>query len=99
MYPVTFNDPTLTDRMIPTLTRVAGATNVSVSPLITGAEDFSFFQRAVPGLYIFLVSVSQGIAPETSPANHSPLYAVDEGVLPLGMRALANLASDYLFGK
>jgi metal-dependent amidase/aminoacylase/carboxypeptidase family protein len=99
MYPVTFNDPTLTERMVPTLERVAGAANVSISPLITGAEDFSFFQRVVPGFYIFLGSVSPGIAPETSPTNHSPLYAVDEAVLPLGMRTLANLAADYLFGK
>ncbi len=97
--PVTFNDPTLTERMIPTLTRVGGANNVSVAPLTTGAEDFSRFQKVVPGLYIFLGSVSPGIAPETSPSNHSPLYAVDEAVLPLGMRVLANLAADYLFGK
>ena len=99
MYPVTFNDPTLTERMVPTLERVAGAANVAISPLITGAEDFSFFQRVVPGFYIFLGSVSPGIVPETSATNHSPLYAVDEAVLPLGMRTLANLAADYLFGK
>jgi len=98
-YPVTFNDPALTERMVPTLTRVAGANNVAVGPLQTGAEDFSYFQKVVPGLYIFLGSVSAGVAPETSPANHSPLFAVDEAVLPLGMRALANLAADYLFGK
>jgi len=98
-YPVIFNDPALTARMIPTLERAAGAANVSISPLVTAAEDFSFFQREAPGLYILLGSVSPGIAPETSPSNHSPLYAVDEAVLPLGVRALANLAADYLFGN
>jgi len=98
-YPVTFNDPALTARMIPTLERAAGAANVSISPLVTAAEDLSFFQREAPGLYILLGSVSPGIAPETSPSNHSPLYAVDEAVLPLGVRALANLAADYLFGN
>ena len=98
-YPVTVNDPALTERMVPTLTRVAGANNVAVGPLVTAAEDFSYFAKVVPGLFIFLGSVSSGIAPETSPANHSPLYAVDEAVLPLGMRTLANLAADYLFGK
>ena len=97
--PVTINDPALTERMIPTLTRVAGANNVAVGPLQTAAEDFSYFAQAAPALYIFLGSVSPGIAPETSPANHSPFYAVDEAVLPLGMRTLANLAADYLFGK
>jgi amidohydrolase len=98
-YPVTVNDPALTERMVPTLTRVAGANKVAVGPLVTAAEDFSYFANAVPGLFIFLGSVSPGVAPETSPANHSPLYAVDEAVLPLGMRAMANLAVDYLFGK
>jgi amidohydrolase len=97
--PVTFNDPALTERMIPTLTRVAGANNAVIGPLQTMAEDFSYFQKLVPGLFIFLGSVSPGLAPETSPANHSPLYAVDEAVLPLGMRALANLAADFLFEK
>ena len=97
--PVTFNDPALTERMVPTLTRVAGAANVSISPPLTVAEDFSFFQRVVPGLYILLGSVSPGILPETAPTNHSPLYAVDERVLPLGVRTLASLAADYLYGK
>lgn len=97
--PVTVNDPALTERMVPTLTRVAGTNNVAVGPLQTIAEDVSYFQKVVPGLYVFLGSVSPGIAPEASPANHSPLYAVDEAVLPLGMRVLANLAADYLFGK
>ena len=96
---MTINDPVLTERMVPTLTRVAGASNVAVGPLVTVAEDFSYFAKVVPGLFIFLGRESSGIAPETSAVNHSPLYAVDEAVLPLGMRALANLAADYLFGK
>ncbi|MCC6202307.1 MAG: amidohydrolase [Gammaproteobacteria bacterium] len=99
MYPVTANDPQLTERMLPTLERVAGKANVAISTLVTGAEDFSFYQREVPGLYLFLGSNPPGVDPETSPANHSPLYAVDERVLPLGVRTLAHLAADYLFGK
>ena len=97
--PVTANDPALTRRMLPTLERVAGPANVTISPMVTAAEDFSFFQDEIPGLYIFLGSVSQGIVAETSPANHSPLYTVDEAVLPLGVRTLSNLAADYLFGE
>ena len=53
-YPVTHNDPALTERMVPTLRRVAGAENVSVGPLTGTAEDFSFFQQKVPGLFVFL---------------------------------------------
>jgi len=95
-YPVTFNNPALTDKMLPTLRRVAGAENVSINAPVTAAEDFSFFAQKAPGLFIFLGSTRKGVNPETAPANHSPLYDVDEGVLPLGVRALTNLALDFL---
>ena len=31
-----------------------------------------------------------------APSNHSPLFYVDEKALPVGVRALAQLAADYL---
>ena len=93
-YPVTSNDPKLTARMLPTLERVAPG-KVKESELITGAEDFTYFQRQAPGLFVFL-----GITPPAqvgkAPANHSPLFFVDEKALPTGVRALAHLAVDYL---
>ena len=96
-YPVTANDPKLTAKMLPTLERVAPG-KVKESELITGAEDFTFFQRQAPGLFMFL-----GITPPEqvgqAPANHSPLFFADEKALPTGVRALANLAVDYLSGK
>jgi len=95
-YPVTVNDPALTTAMLPTLRRVAGAEMVSESPLVTAAEDFSYYAQRAPGLFIFLGSVRKGVDAATSPANHSPLYEVDEGVLPLGVRTLAGLATDFL---
>jgi amidohydrolase len=95
-YPVTANDPTLTRRMLPTLERVAPGA-VKESELITGAEDFTYFQRQAPGLFVFL-----GITPPAqvgkAPANHSPRFFVDEKALPVGVRALAHLAVDYLSG-
>ena len=95
-YPVTFNHPALTESMLPTLQRVAGTHKVSMAPPVTAAEDFSFFAQRAPGMYFFLGSNKAGVDLTTAPANHSPLYEVDEGVLPLGVRALANLAVDYL---
>ena len=96
-YPVTANDPALTARMLPTLERVAPG-RVKESELITGAEDFTFYQRQVPGLFVFL-----GITPPDqvgkAPANHSPFFYVDEAALPTGVRALAHLAVDYLSGR
>jgi amidohydrolase len=94
--PVTFNNPVLTETMLSTLQRVAGADQVSEWPQVTAAEDFSLFAQRAPGLFIFLGSTKRGVDAATAPANHSPFYEVDEGVLPLGVRALASLATAFL---
>jgi amidohydrolase len=94
--PVTFNDPALTARMLPTLERVAGPSNVSVGELSTPAEDFALYQQKIPGLFVFLGGVPKGRDPATAPRNHSPSFFVDEAVLPLGVRTLAGLAVDWL---
>jgi amidohydrolase len=94
--PVTSNDPALTARMLPTLQRVAPG-RVIESELITGAEDFTFFQREVPGLFFFL-----GITPKAqmgkAAQNHSPWFFVDEPALLTGVRAMTHLAADFLQG-
>jgi amidohydrolase len=97
--PVTYNDPSLTDKMLPTLKRVAGADKVSIQAPITAAEDFSLFAQRAPAVFVFLGSNKAGVDPRTAPLNHSPMYEVDEGVLPLGVRTLANLAVDFLSGR
>ena len=94
-YPVTVNDPALTAAMLPTLARVAGA-GLKEVPKVMGSEDFSFFQRVVPGLFIFNGVVPAGIDPRSAAPNHSPRFFIDEAGLPLGLRALAHLACDYL---
>lgn len=96
-YPVTINDPTLTARMVPTLVRVAGAGNVRVGPLTGTAEDFSHYQHKVPGLFIFLGVTPPDQDPSKAAQNHSPLFFADESALPVGVKALTNLALDYLF--
>ncbi|MDO9284498.1 MAG: amidohydrolase [Aquabacterium sp.] len=95
-YPVTVNDPALTEAMRPTLARVAGPNRLALVPKVTGSEDFSFFQRVVPGLFIFL-----GVTPEEKDVskaapNHSPRFFVDERCLVTGVRALSHLAADFL---
>jgi amidohydrolase len=99
-YPVTINDPALTEAMVPTLQRVAGpnsdASGLLLVPKVTGSEDFSFFQRLVPGLFFFIGVTARGTDPAQAPSNHSPRFAVDEDGLKLGLRALAHLTCDYL---
>ena len=94
---VTYNDPDLTRWAVPTLARAAGDDAVREALPITGAEDFSAFQERIPGLFFFLGVLPEGQDPITAPRNHSPLFFADEGALPVGVRALANLAVDYLF--
>ena len=94
-YPVTVNDPALTQAMRPTLARVAGGGLEAVDK-ITGSEDFSFFQQQVPGLFVFIGVTAPEIDPFEAPPNHSPLFRVDERGLPVGVRLLAHLACDWL---
>ena len=95
-YPVTVNDPALTQAMLPTLRQVAGEPQVQLVPKVMGSEDFSFFQRVVPGLFIFLGVVPPGTATQDAAPNHSPRFFVDERSLVLGVRAMAQLACDHL---
>lgn len=95
-YTVTVNDTALTNAMLPTLRRVAGAENVGISPLIMPAEDFSFFQERVPGLYLMLGVTPRDRDPATVPRNHSPYFFADEAALPVGVKTLSSLALDWL---
>ncbi len=92
--PVTYNDPKLTARMLPTLRKVAGSGLIEVPPK-TPSEDFAFFQEKIPGLYILLGINAKGESPKTVAANHSPFFYVNEEALPIGVRALSSLVIDY----
>ncbi len=96
--PVTYNDPALTERMLPALRRVAGASKVQLNQPLTPAEDFSRYQERVPGLFVFLGITPPGADPRTVAPNHSPRFFVDEAALPTGVRAMAHLAVNYLSG-
>jgi amidohydrolase len=95
-YPITYNDPAVTERMAPTLRRAAGALNVQVVNAVLGAEDFSFFQQKVPGLFFWLGTRPKNKTAAEAASNHSPLFYVDESGLELGIRAMAHVAVDYL---
>ncbi|HWN69973.1 MAG TPA: amidohydrolase [Haliangium sp.] len=89
---VTYNDPALVEQMLPTLERVAGKSIQQALPATT-AEDFSEYQKKVPGMFFFLGITPPGTEPVV---NHSPRFVVDEAAMPVGVRALVHLAVDYL---
>jgi amidohydrolase len=98
-YPVTWNDPALTERMTPSLKRVtAGTFNANAQPTTT-SEDFSYYGQQVPALYFFLGVAPKGADPAAWAANHSPRFSPDEAALVTGVRALASLAVDFLAGR
>lgn len=97
--PVTFNDPALTARMLPTMQRVAGTQNVVEIKAVTGAEDFACYQEKIPGLFVFLGGTAPGTDPATVADHHTSGFKVEESAFPLGVKTLATLAVDYLTKK
>ncbi|MTI23142.1 amidohydrolase [Fulvivirga sp. RKSG066] len=97
-YPVTYNDPELTQNMEATMKRVAGEENVNIINAITGAEDFSFFQKEVPGFYFFLGGkpLDQGSDGPKLGGHHTPDFYIDESGMLLGVKAMLNLTLDYM---
>jgi amidohydrolase len=97
--PVTVNDPALSARMRPSLEKVAGAQNVIDIPLNMGAEDFARFAQEAPGMFFFVGATPAGQDAATAPSNHSPEFFLDESALPLGTRAMLQMAVDFLRGE
>ncbi|MCF7518872.1 MULTISPECIES: amidohydrolase [Pseudoalteromonas] len=95
-YPVTVNDIELTKKMAPTLAGVVGKENLITTPLITGAEDFSYYALETPGMFFFLGVTPKGQDAVTAPSNHSPHFFADEKALQLGVNAMTQLVVDYL---
>lgn len=95
-YPITFNDHALMDEMLPTLVRTAGQENVINSKAVTGAEDFSFYQEKVPGIFLWLGGKPLNVSEEDSPAHHTPEFFVDDSGMKLGVSLLTNMTMDYM---
>ncbi len=91
---ITYNDPDLVVKMLPTMQRVAGLNNVQTQKAITGAEDFSYFQREVPGFYFFLGGMTPGN--KVPYPHHTPDFKIDDSGLLLGVKTLSELSLDFL---
>ena len=73
--------------------------NVSLKPPVTGAEDFSFYEQKVPGIFFFLGGMPKGGDPLKAPSHHTPDFFIDESGLKLGVRTMCNLVVDYMYGS
>jgi amidohydrolase len=98
-YPVTINNPDLTQAMLPTFERVAGKENARLRKAQMGAEDFSFFALKVPGLYFNLGGKPIDVPIEKTADHHTPDFFIDESGMKLGVRVMCNLVVDYMGRK
>ncbi len=96
-YPITFNDPSLTEKMAPSLERAAGKDQAQRVNAATGAEDFSFFQQQVPGLFFFVGAMAPGQDASKVPSHHTPDFIIDEKGFIVGIKAMLNVTTDYMY--
>ena len=95
-YPITYNDPELYQSMLPSLKRINGSNNVNSMNAITGAEDFSFFQEKIPGMYFFIGGAKKGTDTLIAAPHHTPDFYVDDSAMITGLKSMTTLALDYL---
>jgi amidohydrolase len=91
---VTYNEPTLVNETLPTIRRVVGESNVMAIKPFMPAEDFSYFQKVVPGFYYFLGVGNR--AKGITAGWHTPDFDVDEESLVVGVKVMTNVLLDYL---
>lgn len=91
--PVTVNDTMLARRAHAVLERMVGAENVGIVPPETGAEDFSYFARAVPSFYFKVGAVQAG---NVSGGHHTPTFRADDEAIPVGVRAMTAVVLEAL---
>ena len=95
--PVTYNDIALTEKMIGSLQKAAGAENVVRINAVTGAEDFAFYQKKIPGFFFFVGAMPPDQDPNKVPAHHTPDFMIDERGMLTGLRAMLNVTMDYMY--
>lgn len=92
---VTYNNPDLVKKMIPSLEKAAGKENVSEMNWVTGAEDFSYFGLKAPAFFFNIGGMKKGQDPKTAPPHHTPDFYLDDSRLDVGVKAFANIVFDY----
>lgn len=93
---VTYNDPALVKKMLPSLQTAIGASNVSEREWVTGAEDFSYYGTKAPAFFFYLGGMPKGSDIKKAPPHHTPDFYVEDGAMKTGVKAFCQLVTDYL---
>ncbi len=92
--PPTVNDKAEVEAALPALRRSVGAANVIQTPPVMGAEDYTYFLKAIPG-FMFWLGVGNPEKGMTA-MLHTTDFDADEDALPIGVKTMSNLVLDYL---
>jgi len=92
-YPLTYNEPALVEESLPLMRRLEGTNIVTVKP-VTGAEDFSYYQKVIPGFFWFLGASNEALG--ITAAHHTTDFNIDESILVPGVRMAVSQLLDYL---
>jgi amidohydrolase len=95
-YPSSVNSDAMVAKFFPTLKRVAGAAGATEGDVTMAGEDFSRFSELAPGFFFNLSVTPPNLDPKTVASNHSPLFQGDDRALAVGVRAMTNMAMDFL---
>ena len=95
--PPTKNNTPLVEATLPAWRAMLGEPNVIQVPPVMGAEDFAYFERAVPGAMFWLGVGNR--AKGITGALHTPEYDVDEASLAVGVKAMTAAVLNYLDRK
>lgn len=92
---VTYNNPELVKKVVPSLQKAIGTANVTEGEWTTGAEDFSYYGEKAPAFFFFVGGMPKGQDPKTAPAHHTPDFYIDDSRLDVGIKAFCNIVFDY----
>ena len=95
--PPTVNDPALARLARPALERVFGPGNAPKLQPQMVAEDFPSYGEKAP--YFFFILGTRNEDKGIASVNHTDTFDIDEAALPLGVRALATLAWEFLVSQ
>ncbi len=92
---VTFNDPKLVQRMLPSMRAAIGDVHVYERDWTTNAEDFSYYGSKAPAFYFDLGGMTPGNDPLKMPSKHTAFHMIDENCIKTGVKVFCNLVIDY----
>lgn len=93
---VTFNDPALVKKILPSLQTALGENNVKEREWVTGAEDFSYYGLKAPAFFFYLGGMPKGGDVKKAPPHHTADFYVDDSAMKTGIKAFCQLVTDYL---